>query len=135
MNLGGRLKRARKARGLRQEELAERVPGSSQAMISALEVRDSETTHLLFEFADALQVSPRWLLAGKGASGLDGPIKPERNDPTLLQVIEIYRELSYQSRDQIVGMANRLHHTEHPEAPEASPLPAKPPLPARTGTK
>ena len=71
MNLGGRLKKARQVRGLTQEQLVELVPGASQAMISALETRDSEKTGFLFEFADALQVSPRWLLDGSGESGLN----------------------------------------------------------------
>jgi transcriptional regulator with XRE-family HTH domain len=70
MNLGKRLKRARLARELTQEELVELVPGSTQAMISALERRDSQTTILLFAFADALRVNPRWLLTGEGESGL-----------------------------------------------------------------
>lgn len=48
------------------------VPGSNQAMISALETRDSENTILLFDFADALKVNPRWLLTGDGDSWLDG---------------------------------------------------------------
>lgn len=74
MNLGQRLKRAREDRGLTQEQLADLVPGASQAAISALEVRDSESTLLLFGFSDALQVNPRWLLTGEGDSGLAGNI-------------------------------------------------------------
>ena len=71
MNLGGRLKQARENRRLTQEQLAELVPGASQAMISALETRDSETTTLLFAFADALRISPRWLQDGTGDSGMN----------------------------------------------------------------
>lgn len=45
----------------------------SQAMISALEKRDSETTVPLFAFARALRVNPEWLQTGHPAndSGLE----------------------------------------------------------------
>lgn len=74
MNLGGRLRVARYVRDMKQEELAgaastEDLP-ISQAMISALEKRDSETTTALFALAKALKVSPEWLQTGKGESGL-----------------------------------------------------------------
>ena len=88
MNLGKRLKQAREARGWGQEDLAEKVPGANQPMISALETRDSETSTLLFGFADALRVNPRWLQDAVGESGLDVPLSestsksgPEREQP------------------------------------------------------
>lgn len=82
MNLGKRLRQARKARGIKQEKLAEMVPGATQAAISALETRDSDNTLLLFEYSDALRVNPRWLLTGKGESGLDtdGTTRPRFRD-------------------------------------------------------
>lgn len=43
----------------------------SQASISALEKRDSETTVGLFAIARALRVNPEWLQTGVGDSGLD----------------------------------------------------------------
>ncbi len=77
MRLGGRLRYAREKRGLTQEQLAEAAsrPDApiSQAMISALEKRDSETTTALFALAQALRVNPEWLQTGQpqGDSGLD----------------------------------------------------------------
>lgn len=71
MALGKRLLRARKQRGLTQEQLVNKVPGASQAMISALETRDSETSTLLFGLARALRVNPEWLQDGVEPSGLD----------------------------------------------------------------
>lgn len=53
-----------------QGQLAELV-GTSQAVISALEKRDSKTSEQIFELADALRVNPRWLQTGTGDSGLD----------------------------------------------------------------
>lgn len=70
MNLGGRLFEARARRGMTQKHLAD-LAGTSQAVISALEVRDSEATDLLFRLADALKVNPRWLLNGGGDSWLE----------------------------------------------------------------
>ena len=72
MALGKRLFQARKRRGLTQEQLVEKVPAASQAMISALETRDSETSTLLFALARALRVNPEWLQDGVEPSGLDG---------------------------------------------------------------
>lgn len=77
MRLGGRLRYAREKRGLTQEQLAEAASTHaapiSQAMISALEKRDSETTTALFAFARALRINPEWLQTGEPAadSGLD----------------------------------------------------------------
>lgn len=69
MNLGSRVKEARISRGMKQGELAE-AAGTSQAVISALEKRDSKTSEQIFELADALRVNPRWLQTGHGESGL-----------------------------------------------------------------
>lgn len=114
MKLGQRLRQARKARGFTQRQLAEKVPGASQAAISALEKRDSETTTLLFEFADALAVSPRWLLNGNKPSGLDSTL-PE-SDRLFRRLKSLYGAISPSARDQLVGFANALH-TQEERAP------------------
>lgn len=77
MKLGKRLRHARLKRGLKQEQLAElaSTPAMpiSQAMISALEQRDSETTTAIFALARALKINPEWLQTGLPAndSGLE----------------------------------------------------------------
>lgn len=43
----------------------------SQASISALEKRDSETTVGVFALARALRINPEWLQTGSGESGLE----------------------------------------------------------------
>ena len=70
MALGKRIKEARLKCGLKQEQLVALVPGATQQSLSILENRDSRTSVLLFGYADALQVSPRWLQDGIGSSGL-----------------------------------------------------------------
>ncbi len=76
MNLGKRLKLARERRGYTQDYLAELATTEgmpiSQALISALERRDSETSTALFQLARALKVEAEWLQTGSGESGL-GP--------------------------------------------------------------
>lgn len=78
MNLGGRLRYARETRRLTQEQLAEKASTAStaisQAAISALESRDSESSTFLFQLARALEVSAEWLQTGAGNSGLE-PVK------------------------------------------------------------
>jgi len=66
MNFGARLKKVRKSRGVSQGALAHHI-GSTQAAISALEVRDSRTSENLFEIASALEVNPYWLQTGMGS--------------------------------------------------------------------
>lgn len=114
MRLGGRLKQAREKRKMTQEDLAAAVRGASQAMISALEKRDSKRTHLLFAFAEALEVNPEWLATGVGDSWLD---HPPRTDPLLRQLVEIYSQLTPDGRDTLLGNANRLLATEKPGGP------------------
>lgn len=122
MNLGKRLRHARKLRGLTQEQLVQMVKGSSQAMISALEKRDSETTTLLFEFADALRVEPRWLLTGQGISGLEDKRPAVTPDPLLMQLIDLWSQLGAENRDKLLSNANWLHAQEHPMASASNPF-------------
>jgi len=124
MNLGKRLKQARERRKLTQEQLSAAVTNASQAMISALEKRDSLTTTLLFQFADALKVNPRWLLNGGplADSWLDKP--PEKKDELELQLIDIYGKLSQDGRDALLANANRIFSKENPGKSTANPFPA-----------
>lgn len=75
MHLGKRLRHARERRGFTQEQLAQSASTGeqpiSQAAISALEKRDSETSVFLFAFARALKINPEWLQTGVGDSGLE----------------------------------------------------------------
>lgn len=67
MALGSRVKAEREALGLTQTQLAERVgDGLSQQAVDRLEKRDSATSQWVVGIADALQVSLRWLISGKG---------------------------------------------------------------------
>ena len=117
MHLGKRLAHARRTRGLTQAKLADTV-GTIQAVVSALEKRDSKTSELLFEFADALRVNPRWLLTGQGESGLDKPWVPLElaNDETGL--IADYRA-AHPSWRLSLRLLARLRQGAQPEVSES----------------
>lgn len=67
MALGQRVKQAREALNLTQEDLGQMV-GMSQAAIHALEKRDSQSTRKLFQLAKALKKTPEYLLTGNDNS-------------------------------------------------------------------
>lgn len=121
MAMGKRLKLARQKRGRTQTQLAEAmVPKWTQAGVSALEARDSDSSTKLFDLAKALRVSAEWLLTGRGESGLDAKLA-ETPDKLLLQLIDLYGQLSPKGRDQLLNNANWLHAREHPAASASNP--------------
>ena len=66
MNISTRIKSRRKLLGLSQEELAERV-GVSQNAIHKLEDGTTQKPRKIFELANVLQCNAEWLLTGKGS--------------------------------------------------------------------
>lgn len=67
MALGQRVKQAREAMGLTQEDLGQLV-GMSQAAIHILEKRDSKSTGKVLRLAKALKTTPEYLLTGNDNS-------------------------------------------------------------------
>lgn len=65
MSIGSRIKEARKAAGLTQKALAQKV-GMAQATLSELETGESQGTTLIASFAAALGVNALWLETGAG---------------------------------------------------------------------
>lgn len=77
--LGKRIRQSRKAKGLTQQELADRA-GVTRPAITLWESDDIKNLRLdnLFRAADALGVSAKWLATGEGASLADqNEFKPE----------------------------------------------------------
>lgn len=66
MELKDRLKAARKAAKLTQAEVAEKVVDLTQSAYSQLESGRTKSTNAIFELANILQVSPKWLATGEG---------------------------------------------------------------------
>lgn len=56
-------------------------------------------------------------------------------DPLLRQLIEIWRRLTPDGRDELLGKANRILTEEHPEPGPHNPFPSKPLNPAKTARK
>lgn len=50
-----------------------------------------------------------------------GETAPTTKDGLLRQLIELYAALSMDGRDRLLGIANRLHNEEFPEASTANP--------------
>lgn len=69
MALGHRVREARKARGMTQTELADKV-GVTPAAIQALESRDSDSSRYAVAIATTLNVNPEWLSKGLGPRDL-----------------------------------------------------------------
>lgn len=65
MNIGDRVRRARKNAGLTQKQLGDAV-GVRQATISDLEKGESRSSAYLVQIADVCSVSAEWLATGKG---------------------------------------------------------------------
>lgn len=65
MELKDRFKLARKKSGLSQAKLGEMV-GVSQSAIQYIENGRNQSSTKIFELAEALKVSPQWLLTGEG---------------------------------------------------------------------
>lgn len=90
MELKDRLRQARKAAGLTQEQLAERA-GIKQASVSEIERGLTRTSGYLVKFAQICGVDPVWLAEGTGASGSTGTASPESNVRMAVQPNEMYR--------------------------------------------
>lgn len=138
MHLGKRLAHARRVRGITQAKLAEAV-GTIQAVVSALEKRDSKTSELLFEFADALRLNPRWLLTGQGESGLEKPWAPLELAGDEAGLLADYRA-AHPSWRLSLRLLARLRTTAQPEVSESvnallAKIAADPAPDSKLGTK
>lgn len=78
-DVGLRLKRARKLRGLSQVQLA-KAAGVGQSSVSEVETGESKSPRgtNLVTLAQILKISPHWLATGKGQmDATDDPLSPE----------------------------------------------------------
>lgn len=81
-HMGTRVRRARKAEGLSQEQLAKKV-GVTQPTISDIEKGIAKTTRIVVVLAQALRRRPQWLEFGTGPEMLsegDWPFSTPRQE-------------------------------------------------------
>ena len=90
MELKDRLRQARKAAGLTQEQLAERA-GIKQASVSEIERGLTRTSGYLIKFAQICGVDPVWLAEGVGTSGSGSESGMDSNVKMAIQPGQMYR--------------------------------------------
>lgn len=77
MSVGARLKQARKAKGLTQNALAERV-GVSRGAISNIEYEHGQPNRFIISaICEALGIREKWLLTGEGEINADQQVLEE----------------------------------------------------------
>lgn len=93
MTLGQRLKKARKARGISQDILAEKI-GASRGIITNLEYGKVEEPQpmVINAICNVLNINKAWLLEGEGPMNLDGCT--DRSAKVLFEISNYAQDLS-----------------------------------------
>lgn len=115
-DVGLRLKRARKLRGLSQVQLA-KMAKVGQSSISEVETGESKSHQgvNLVAVASALKVSASWLATGKGQmDAVDDPISPEA-----IKVAKDWMRLTPEVQKTVAAMIHQMVKTSAAEQPAA----------------
>ena len=99
MSIASRLKSARKAAGLTQERLAE-ATSVTQSAIQTVENGKSHRPRKLRKIADALGVSPAWLLLGE-----EGSFPLSEDEKALLMRL---RQLDPEDKTILISLIDKL---------------------------
>lgn len=102
--IGSRLREARKARGLSQEELAKRA-GVGQSAVGNIESGRSNGAETLHKFAAVLGYRLRWLEVGDGPREGAGPAK---SPPLAAVLTELARSIAARPRIDRIQLAALL---------------------------
>jgi transcriptional regulator with XRE-family HTH domain len=111
-DFGMRLKRARKDRGLTQEELA-KLSGVAQTTISDLEKGESKSpvgTNLV-ALAQSLKVNPDWLATGKGNMDLAPPSTDKPLPPKAVLLAREWLKLDPEVQESVYDMVCKMVKT------------------------
>ena len=116
MSIGTRVREARKAAKMTQEELSKRS-GLKQSSISDLEVGKSQGTTYLATLAAALGVNPMWLETGRGPREA-GQAPRDQEEPGILdlkaetvaelRLLGVYRLANDREREAIDNLIKRV---------------------------
>lgn len=111
-DVGLRLKRARKLRGLSQVELA-KAAGVGQSSVSEVETGESRSPRgtNLVELARILRVSPHWLATGKGQmDAMDEPLSTDA-----IKVAKDWMRLAPEVQRTVAAMIREMVRTSAAE--------------------
>lgn len=114
MTLGDRLRMERKAAGFTQKTLAS-AANVSQSTIAELETGESKRPRgdHLWELARVLQLSPRWLLTGKGEKKMVYAATQEQESILLMM-----KRMPLEAQEQLVAIARTFDDSGPPEPPD-----------------
>ena len=106
--VGNRIHDVREAKGFSQKVLSERMRETMTAnAVSRYELGEREMRiSTLFQFADALKVSPNELMPERFHHG------EVMLDDEMLQMLELYRSLNGENRKQLIKQAKMLKREE-----------------------
>lgn len=105
--IGERIRERRKAKGLKQAQLAEAI-GLDQSSISDIENKDPDfSARVLMKLADALEVTPEYIMRGTKVSVIEE-----------LEIVAIYKSLDGPRRDMLLNMLRPLRAQELPAPPK-----------------
>lgn len=108
MNIGDRVREARKEKGLSQGKLAAKV-GIRQPTLSDLENGESSSTGHIAQIAAALDVSALWLETGRGPKHIGAASNDEDDELSkIVQLIALYKEATPGGRDLILTTASNV---------------------------
>jgi len=113
MNVGERVRQARKEKGMTQGELASKV-GIRQPTLSELEKGDSNSTGHIAKLAAALGVSALWLETGRGHKSLGAPAANYDRDElaNVALLVRQYYEATDSGRELILSTASNVSKRE-----------------------
>lgn len=110
------MREARKARGLSQQALADKV-GMKQPSLSQLESGESHRTTFLPQIAAECRVSALWLETGKGPRDVDatfsgtaapGSLNLTAETASEFQMLLVYRSANEREREALDNLVNEL---------------------------
>lgn len=102
MEMGERLKKARKSKGYTQEALASAI-GASRGVITNIEYGKAEPQPLAIRaICDILDINEQWLITGTGA--MEFISKSEKSARLLSDIYNSAKELSEEEQDYILDM-------------------------------
>lgn len=102
MEIGERLKQARKSKGFTQESLSSQI-GASRGVITNIEYGKAEPQPLVIRaICDVLNINEQWLLTGEGEMEISN--KSEKSAKLLSEIYKSAKELSEEEQDYILDM-------------------------------